>query len=68
MIAQVIVYTQAGPIIGKANEITQEEVDDLKESLKSIAPKINYLDLDTDRGWVIVPGPSVQFVELVVEG
>lgn len=67
MTGQIIVYTKAGPVIGKASEISEDEAADLKEALKAMGNNINYLDLDTERGWVVIPGRSVQFIELVID-
>ena len=68
MKAQVIIGTRAGSAIGKVVDITQEEVDQLKNGLKELmSEKLNYMELETDRGWTIVPGANVQFVEIALE-
>ena len=68
MKGQIIIGTRAGSAIGKVMDVTEDEVEEMKDSLKELmSNKLNYLEIETDRGWVIVPGANVQFVEVVME-
>lgn len=46
---QIVVYTQVGNFTSKAQEVSQEEMEELKAYIKS---SLSYLSLDTESGTV----------------
>lgn len=63
MNVQLTVHTTGGEVTGKVTEVTEEEMFELREGIKKFSAKLDYLDLDTDTGWVIIPGSQLLYIE-----
>lgn len=64
---QIIVHTTGGEVLSRVNEVTEEEAVELRNGIKNnMNEKLTYLDIDTEDGWVIVPGNQLLYIEAKV--
>lgn len=63
---QLIVHTTLDRVYSKVEDVSAEEMQKLRDGLKDFlaAGQLDYLDVDTDEGWVIVPAKSLHYIEM----
>lgn len=62
-----IIRTRSGePITGLWNDVTEEEFDNIKSVLTEWVVRSDgwQINVETETGWVIVPGTSVDFINV----
>jgi hypothetical protein len=59
---QIVAHTTGGEVRGAVDQMTERDYEALKTEIKNSA----YLEFNTDNGWVLIPGPSILYVEVQI--
>lgn len=59
---EIVAHTTGGEVRGATEQMTEREYEALKAEIKAST----YLEFNTDNGWVLIPGPSVIYVEVQI--
>lgn len=68
MTVQLVIHSTGGEIVGKWQNLTDREVVRMRQAMNTLFAdgKTPGLELDTEEGWVVVPGSQVLYLEVKV--
>lgn len=61
---QVVAHTTGGEVKSAPERFTEREYDQLKDGLKKYINDLNYVEFDTEDGWVVIPSSQLPYLEV----
>lgn len=62
---QIVAHTAGGEVRSATEAVTERDYEQLKASLLDLTEK-NYLEFNTEDGWVVIPLSQIFYVEIVL--